>query len=100
MLSEGLASRIVARSGEKVPLKNGGESSDGFHPRPDFAATFAVPPDMEGNQGGWAYVSNSEVPDLQGGVGALYFDKDGDVVDYKMLLNGTTMNCAGKSSAL
>ena len=30
-----------------------------------------------------------------GGVGALMFDVNGDVVQYKMLLKGTTRNCGG-----
>ena len=28
-------------------------------------------------------------------MGALYFDKDGGIIDYKMLLRGTSMNCGG-----
>ena len=30
-----------------------------------------------------------------GGVGALTFDKDGNIMDYKMVLEGTSMNCGG-----
>ena len=43
-------------------------------------------------------MSNSEIggpPSGMAGVGAIYFDKDGNVIDYKMLLTGTTRNCAG-----
>jgi len=35
------------------------------------------------------------VPDGKGGVGALTFDADGHVIDYKMILKGTSMNCGG-----
>jgi hypothetical protein len=93
-LSEGLQSRIIARAGEPVELKglsNSQVSEKVFHMRPDGAAVFEHP-----ETGGWAYVSNSEVLETGGGgVGALYFDKDGEVMDYRMLLQNTTHNCAG-----
>jgi hypothetical protein len=94
-LSEGLQSRIVARSGERVELKglsNSGQvSEEKFHMRPDGAGVFEHP-----ETGGWAYVSNAEVLATGGGgVGAIYFDKDGQVMDYRMLLKNTTHNCAG-----
>jgi len=41
------------------------------------------------------YVVNSEEGDGQGGVYGLYFDKDGNVADYKVLLTDTTDNCGG-----
>jgi hypothetical protein len=67
-----------------------------FHPWPDSAATFSVPDDATENKGGWVYVSNSEGKEQgQGGVGAVTFDRDGNVINYKTLLDGTTMNCAG-----
>jgi hypothetical protein len=95
LLSQGLTSRIIARSGIKMQFSNGIISMP-FHYRPDFAATFAVPYDATSNQGGWVYVSNSEMKEQgQGGVGAITFDKDGNVINYRMLLEGTTMNCAG-----
>lgn len=96
-LSEGLKSRIIARAGQRVNLSglssgpNGPLSSKTFHMRPDGAAVFAHP-----ETGGWAYVSNAEVLETGGGgVGALYFDKNGDVMEYRMLLEDTTHNCAG-----
>ena len=62
-----------------------------FHHEPDGAAVYELP-----ETGGWIYVSNSEVKEeAKGGVGAIYFDKQGELVDYKNLLNGTTHNCAG-----
>ena len=44
---------------------------------------------------GYVYVSNSEVNNQGGGVYGLYFDHDGNLVDYKMLLNGTSRSCSG-----
>jgi hypothetical protein len=62
-----------------------------FHDEPDGAAVFEWP-----ETGGWIYVSNSEVKTKGGGgVSAIYFDKDGKVVDYQHLLTGTTNNCSG-----
>lgn len=71
-------------------------STDAFHPLPDFGATFEDP----NNPGGWIYVSNSEVRNFTlhpqgGGVGALKFDSQGRVTEYRMLLTGTTANCGG-----
>ena len=81
-LPEGFEVRRVARGGERV------EGSDyTWHLASDGAATF------ETRDGGWILVSNSEA--LQGGAGALYFDRDGQVRDAYRILDGTTMNCAG-----
>ena len=80
---EGFTARIVARTGfPALP--------DGYvwHPWPDGGATFAT------DDGGWVYVSNSEIP-LAGGVGALRFDADGELVDAYRILEGTNINCAG-----
>jgi hypothetical protein len=93
-LSEGLTSRMVARTGQHVPLTGFGDnlmSEKMFHDQPDGAAVFEWL-----DTGGWIYVSNSEViTQGGGGVSAIYFDKDGNVVDYQHLLTGTTMNCSG-----
>jgi hypothetical protein len=100
LLSEGLTSRAVARTGHPVVLTGsiaddvGGfsQSTDLFHDEPDGAAVFPWP-----ETGGWVYVTNSEVKNVlnAGGVSALYFDRDGQVVDFQRLLTGTTGNCAG-----
>jgi hypothetical protein len=94
VLSEGLTSRMVARTGKYVSLTGFGDnlmSEELFHDEPDGAAVFEW---LE--TGGWIYVSNSEVKKKGGGgVSAIYFDKDGNVVDYRRLLTGTTMNCSG-----
>jgi hypothetical protein len=85
---------MVARTGQHVRLTGFGDSSMSekkFHDEPDGAAVFEW---LE--TGGWIYVSNSEGKAKgSGGVSAIYFDKDGDVVDYQRLLTGTTMNCSG-----
>jgi secreted PhoX family phosphatase len=60
-----------------------------FHFRPDGAAIFLDPSSTN-----YKYVSNSEAL-LTGGVGALSFDKDGNVIGYERLLTGTIANCGG-----
>ena len=95
-LSTGLSARVLAQSGEPVVYdKNQGQSSIPFHVLPDMGGTFEDP--RRENKGGWIYVSNSEArqPRGTGGVGALTFDKNGFVTDYRMVLEGTTANCGG-----
>lgn len=95
LLSEGLDARLLATSDLPVLLGNGKWSKLRFHRRPDAAATFLNPD----GSGGFVYVSNEEGPDInEGGVGAFYFDVDGKVLDYKMLLTNTRMNCGGGRS--
>ena len=84
LLLSGLRSRVVARSGEAV--KTGQHYK--WHDSPDGGACFAT----EG--GGWIYVSNSEVS-LLGGVGAIAFAKDGQVLDTYSILKNTSRNCSG-----
>ena len=92
-LSKGLTARIIAIAGKPVTYQDGTKSKEPFHKNPDGAAVFA---DESGeNPGGWAYVSNSEVDNFNGGVGAIKFDAQGNIIDYRMLLTGTTRNCAG-----
>lgn len=81
----GFQVRIVARSGQ-TPLVGSGFN---WHPAPDGGATFAAA------DGGWIYVSNSEMPDNQGGVGALRFDAAGQIIQAYSILSDTTDNCAG-----
>lgn len=82
-LPPGFSVRIVAQSREEV--LPGGHV---WHAWPDGGATFAT------RDGGWIYVSNCELP-LAGGVGALRFDADGELVDAYPILQGTNINCAG-----
>jgi hypothetical protein len=94
LLSEGLDARLIATSNQKVRYDlDLGESKAKFHKQPDAGATF--PDSREGNPGGWIYVSNSEVENKKGGVGALTFDKDGSLIDYQIVLEKTSMNCGG-----
>ena len=59
-----------------------------FHSLPDAGAIFPT------ENGGWIYVSNSE-RSSNGGVGALTFNSNGDVIDYKMVLSSSRSNCGG-----
>ncbi|CAB9504743.1 osmC-like protein [Seminavis robusta] len=108
-LSQGLTARVLAIAGEKVPYEAPGseflagstnalvarqtlmESQVEFHYDPDGAATFLD--NRPSNTGGWIYVSNSEKTD--GGVGAVTFNAQGQVIDYRRLLQGTLWNCNG-----
>jgi Bacterial protein of unknown function (DUF839) len=108
LLSEGLSVRLVAQSGQPIRLyqdnsnNNGSASSstEPFHRLPDGAATYPDP--RAYNNGGWVYVSNSEVRPVNGtnnddggGVGAITFDRQGRPVAYQMLLRNTKRNCGG-----
>lgn len=88
-IPRGTSIRQLARSGE-TPVPG---SDYQWHPLPDGGATFAA------RDGGWIYVSNSEVRAAgQGGVGALRFDVQGEVVDAYRICSGTRANCAGGST--
>ena len=69
-LPDGFSSRIVATT-DIVPVAG---SSYPWHGLPDGGATFSMP------GGGWVYVSNSELGPGEGGVGALEFSADGELV--------------------
>ena len=81
-LPEGFTSRLIATSDETVA-----RTGYRWHPRPDGGATFPT------DDGGWIYVSNSEVRD--GRVGAVRFDRSGAIVGAYSILEGSTINCAG-----
>ena len=86
--------RVLATTGQPVKYDNGGISSDVFHVQPDFGATFEDP--RPWNAGGWIYVNNAENrTHYDGGVGALTFDLNGQLIDYRMVLNNTRANCGG-----
>ena len=85
LVPAGFQVKIVARSGQS-PLIGSGFA---WHSAPDGGATFATP------DGGWIYVSNSEMPNQRGGVGALRFDAMGQLVQAYSILTDTTRNCAG-----
>ncbi|MGH0030587.1 MAG: alkaline phosphatase PhoX [Myxococcota bacterium] len=84
-LPQGFRSRVVARSGERPVAA----SAYTWHDAPDGGAVFAS------DDGGWVYVSNSEISNGLGGVGALSFAPDGSVRDAYPILAGTSRNCAG-----
>ena len=91
LLPEGFTSRVIATSGEKVL-----GTTLTWHAYPDGAACFPL---ADEDDDGWIYVCNSEVfsfvvPDA-GGVSAIRFDADGDVVDAYPILRGSNSNCAG-----
>jgi hypothetical protein len=93
-LSNGLAARPIATSGEFVELLGNQFSDDRFHIRPDGAATFKK------DDGGWYYVSNAENDTVGkcwecGGVGSIEFNADGEVIDYKKVAIRTRQNCGG-----
>lgn len=79
----GFTARVVARAGEPV-----GDTGLVWHRFPDGGACFAT------MDGGWIYVSNSEVP-IVGGVSAIRFDSDGAIVEARRILDRTNTNCAG-----
>jgi len=81
-LPAGFTSRLLATSGVGVA-----GTSHLWHLAPDGGATFASP------GGGWVYVSNAELN--RGGVGALRFAADGNVIGAYTILSGTRINCAG-----
>ena len=60
-----------------------------WHGAPDGGACFAA------EDNGWIYVSNCEIDKKGGGVGAIRFNRNGDIVDAYSILNNTTRNCAG-----
>jgi secreted PhoX family phosphatase len=87
-LPAGFTARIVARSGQ-FPLASADYQ---WHSATDGGATFPTA------DGGWIYVSNSEMPSIgpiSGGVGALRFTADGTIAGAYPILQGTQINCAG-----
>ncbi|MFT5451332.1 MAG: secreted PhoX family phosphatase [Enterobacterales bacterium] len=85
MLPAGFKSRIVARSGE-APTTS---SSYIWHGSPDGGAIFDT------DDGGWIYVSNSEITKPKGGAGALRFNSNAEIIDAYPILTNTDNNCAG-----
>lgn len=86
-LPAGFSSKLIAVSG--LPVFG---TTYLWHAAPDGGATYAT------SDGGWIYVSNSEVPGGRGGAGAIRFDADGNIADAYRILEGTTTNCAGGST--
>ena len=83
-LPVGFTSRIVAESS----LSPVAGCEYVWHAAPDGGACFAD------DDGGWIYVSNSEM-DENGGAGALRFNAGGELINAYPILQGTRRNCAG-----
>lgn len=86
LLSDGLSCKRIATTEKPVVFANGTNSTLLFHNQPDGAAVFPK------DDGGWYYVSNSEMEEYGedwdcGGVGAIEFDSDGQVIGYKRIAN-------------
>lgn len=82
-VAAGFTARIVAQAGSEL----GGTGYE-WHRMPDGGATYLT------EDGGWIYVSNSEVP-VVGGVGAVRFDASGEMRSAYRILDRTNVNCAG-----
>lgn len=100
-LSTGLKGRVLAHSKKRVVYDDGSESEIKFHINPDAGACF----DATDGSGGWYYMSNSEVKNEddddgvgKGGVGRIGFDRNGNILDYRMMLENTHMNCGAGST--
>ncbi len=89
MLPEGFSSNIIARSGFQPFIG----SPYLWHDNPDGGATFSA------DDGGWIYVSNSEVGNNSGGVGAIRFDSSGNIINAYSILENSNRNCAGGSTS-
>lgn len=94
LLSRGLSVRQLAQAGMPVAYTSSESSSSfsnlTFHTQPDGAAVFPL------DGGGWVYLSNDEQEKFgRGGVYAVVFDADGEVLGYEQRLGKTTRNCGG-----
>lgn len=88
MLPRGFSSRIIAQSGFQAHFS----STYVWHNNPDGGATFST-------DDGWIYVSNSEVANNLGGVGAIRFDNSGNIINAYSLLENSNRNCAGGATS-
>jgi len=91
-VSGGLNVRIIGEAGKRARYANRFYSQNPVHKQPDAGGCFDQP------DGGWIYVSNSEVDKKGGGVGAFEFNANGDLENYHMIQTGTNMNCGGGKS--
>lgn len=95
-LSTGLTVKILAKAGQPVTFTSSErrtqKSDIPFHAEPDGAAVYEL------DDGGWVYISNSEIPSGGGGVFGLEFDSAGRPRSYLQLLSNTSRNCAGGST--
>ncbi|WP_341918837.1 alkaline phosphatase PhoX [Hydrocarboniphaga effusa] len=84
LIPKGFKSRVIAQANQAV-----GSTGFRWHTDPDGSAVFAAP------DGGWVYASNREF--LVGGVNAIRFDAQGEIVSAYNILPGllTRLNCGG-----
>lgn len=87
-LPPGFSARVIGRTGQPVP-----GTAYVWHGWPDGGACFAQP------DGGWIYVSNSELPNRAGGVSAVRFDATGQIVDAYRIGANQNRNCAGGATS-
>lgn len=83
-LPSGFSSRVVARGGSAVS-----GTSYTWHRAADGGATFPLA------DGGWVYVSNSEVGSSAGGASSISFNSNGSITGARRILGSTSSNCAG-----
>ena len=88
MVCAGMKARVIAKANQPLKLKDGKNSKLTFHSLIDAADVFPT-------NDGYVYVSNSEMESGRGGVYGLYFDHDGNILNYTQLLSGTSRNCGG-----
>ena len=84
LLPPNCTSRVIARSGSNV--KN---SDYTWHYAPDGGGVIPI------ENGGWIYISNSEMNNSKGGAGAIRFSKNGDIETAYPILTGSSRNCGG-----
>ncbi len=84
LLPPNCSSRIIARSGSRVE-----NTAYVWHAGPDGGGVLPV------EDGGWIYVSNSELDHGKGGVAAILCDSGGQIVTACAILQGTNRNCDG-----
>jgi hypothetical protein len=81
---EGFTIREVGHAGVNVGL-----TTYTWPSFPDGSGSFAQP------DGSWIFVANSEIPAGLGGVSAIHFSKDGDILDAYRIAGDTNTNCGG-----
>ena len=78
-LPAGFRARLIGRTSRTVS-----GTDYVWHAEPDGASSLRM------RDGGWAYVSNSDLSAQQGGAGAIRFNAEGRIVDAYRVLDGTS----------
>jgi len=92
-LCNGISASLIAQSGERIELHNGTFTQSLFLSQPNGGAVFS-------SDVGWSYLINSHsylTGDAwwSGGVGALDFNANGNLIGYRRILSGTSLNNGG-----